>query len=335
MNPTTEQKFAALLAALAETYGVRTVEKAFSVTPSVEQTLHDKIVESSDFLQRINVIGVKEITGEKVFGGVSGPIISRTDTSQNDRRPKNVAALDPRAYQLHKTESDVGIKYSLLDLWAKFPDFMQRFQNWVNERKALDRIMVGWHGTSAAAETDIVTNPLGQDVNIGWLQEVRTKAASQVLVEGATAGVIKFGDTGDFKTLDAAAQDLKQGIDHKFRGAGDLVAIVGGDLLAWDEGKLYAAHGGTPSEKQGIQMATKSYGGLPSITNVPYFPEKGLAVTSLSNLSIYWQESSNRRSTVDNAKRDQVEDYHSRNEGYVVENLEKIAFLEADNVQFV
>lgn len=57
-------------------------------------------------------------------------------------------------------------------------------------------------------------------------------------------------------------------------------------------------------------------------------------ITSWDNLSIYWQEDSWRRSTIDNPKRDQVEDYNSRNEGYVVEDYEKFAAIESGNVVF-
>ncbi len=37
--------------------------------------------------------------------------------------------------------------------------------------------------------------------------------------------------------------------------------------------------------------------------------------------------------TIENPKRSRVEDYNSRNEGYVIEQLEKIAFTE--NVELV
>ncbi len=55
----------------------------------------------------------------------------------------------------------------------------------------------------------------------------------------------------------------------------------------------------------------------------PHFPSKGVVVTSWDNLSIYFQDSSWRRQIVENPKRSQVEDYNSRNEGYVIEQLGK------------
>jgi hypothetical protein len=43
-------------------------------------------------------------------------------------------------------------------------------------------------------------------------------------------------------------------------------------------------------------------------------------ITTFENLSIYWQENTRRRTIVDNAKRDQVENYESSNDAYVVED---------------
>ncbi|WP_164568877.1 P2 family phage major capsid protein, partial [Pseudomonas viridiflava] len=46
-----------------------------------------------------------------------------------------------------------------------------------------------------------------------------------------------------------------------------------------------------------------------------------------------YQDTSWRKQTIENPKRSRVEDYNSRNEGYVIEQLEKIAFTE--NVELV
>jgi hypothetical protein len=58
-------------------------------------------------------------------------------------------------------------------------------------------------------------------------------------------------------------------------------------------------------------------------------------VTTFDNLSIYFQDSSWRRKLEENSKRSRMEDYNSRNEGYVIEQLGKFAGIEADNVEFV
>lgn len=336
LSLTARQRYHALQTRIAQTYGVDTAREEFNVEPSLAQTLNDKITLSSAFLQRINVIGVSEIKGEKVMLGVNGTVTGRTDTDTQEREPRNVLGLDGKGYELHDTHSDVTLKFSTIDAWAKFKDFAERYAAAVRRQIALDRIMIGWHGVKVAPNTDRVAFPLLQDVNKGWLQIVREQAAQQLLVEGATKGKIRIGIGGDYVNLDSLVFDVSLMIDEEFRDGGDLVALIGRDLLAQDKGKLYAKQGLTPSEKQKVELAQviDTYGGLPSYT-CPHFPAKGVVVTSFDNLSIYFQDNSWRRYLLENPKRSRAEDYNSRNEGYVVEQLGKFAGIEAGNVEFV
>ena len=328
------EKYAALQVAIAESYGVADACKTFSVEPSTAQELNDAITAKADFLERINVVPVTEIKGEKVFIGVNGPVTGRTNTKTTDREAKDTSELENSLYELSSTESDVGLPYAKIDAWAKFPDFQERYSAAVQKRIAQDRIVIGFHGTSAAIQTDLAANPKLQDVNKGWLQQLREQAPQQVLKEGDTAGKVLLGAGGDYANLDALVHDTKQMIDEILREDGDLVAIIGSDLLAADKAKLYTKQGDTPTEKERIESAQviSTYGGLPSYS-VPNFPVNAVMVTSFDNLSIYFQDSSWRKQTVDNPKRSRVEDYNSRNEGYVIEQLEKIALTE--NVELV
>ncbi|MEB0106321.1 phage major capsid protein, P2 family [Pseudomonas sp. MH9.3] len=328
------QMFAELQVAIAESYGVDLATKMFSVDPTIAQELNDAITAKSDFLGRINVIPVTEIKGQKVFIGVSGPVTGRTNTKTTDREAKDASSLDQSTYELSSTESDVGLPYAKIDAWAKFPDFHQRYSAAVQKQIALDRIMVGFHGTHAAVQTDIAQYPMLQDVNKGWLQQAREQIPAQVLKEGKAAGKVTLGVGGDYANLDALVHDTKQLVDERLRDAGDLIAIIGTDLLAADKAKLYSKQGDTPTEKERIEEAQviATYGGLPSFS-VPFFPVNGVVVTSWDNLSIYFQDSSWRKQTIDNPKRSRVEDFNSRNEGYVIEQLEKFAMTE--NVELV
>lgn len=335
LSPAARQHYHALLVRIAQTYGAENAREEFNVEPTHAQSLNDQITLTSAFLQRINVIGVSEIKGEKVMMGVNGTVTGRTDTDKHDREPRNVLGLDGQGYELHDTHSDVTLKFATIDAWAKFKDFAQRYTAAVRRQIALDRIMIGWHGIKIAADTDREAFPLLQDVNKGWLQIVREQAPQQILVEGAVKGKIRVGLLGDYVNLDSLVHDVSLMIDEEFRDGGDLVAIIGRDLLAHDKGRLYAQQGHTPSEKLKVELAQviDTYGGLPSYT-CPHFPAKGVVVTSFANLSIYFQDSSWRRHLVENPKRSRAEDYNSRNEGYVVEQLGKFAAIEAGNVEF-
>ena len=326
--------YAELQDAIAETYGVERASKMFSVDPSVAQELNDAITAKADFLERINIVPVSEIKGEKVFIGVNGPVTGRTNTKTADRQAKDASALENTTYELVDTQSDVGLPYAKIDAWAKFPDFQDRYSAAVQKRIAQDRIVIGFHGKTAAPQTDLDANPKLQDVNKGWLQQLREDAPQQVLKEGKNAGMITLGAGGDYANLDALVHDTKQMVDEILREDGDLVAIIGSDLLAADKAKLYTKQGDTPTEKERIENAQviATYGGLPAFS-VPNFPVNAVLVTSWDNLSIYFQDTSWRKQTVDNPKRSRVEDYNSRNEGYVIEQMEKIALTE--NVELV
>ena len=326
--------YAELQDAIAETYGVERASKMFSVDPSVAQELNDAITAKADFLERINIVPVSEIKGEKVFIGVNGPVTGRTNTKTTDRQAKDASALENTTYELVDTQSDVGLPYAKIDAWAKFPDFQDRYSAAVQKRIAQDRIVIGFHGTIAAIQTDLEANPKLQDVNKGWLQQLREQAPQQVLKEGATPGKVTLGAGGDYANLDALVHDTKQMVDEILREDGDLVAIIGTDLLAADKAKLYTKQGDTPTEKERIENAQviATYGGLPAFS-VPNFPVNAVLVTSWDNLSSYFSDTRWRKQTGDNPKRSRVEDYNSRNEGYVIEQMEKIALTE--NVELV
>lgn len=331
MKNDTRQKFAAMLGRLAAGYGVESVAQQFSITPAVAQQLKDKIVEQSTFLPLVNVISVDEIKGENILGSASGPVTGRTDTNgEGERIPRDVLGLARYTYELKQTNSDVYLRYATVDAWAKFPDMAERYARYVHQRIANDMEIIGWYGVSAADTTSLTANPLMQDVNKGWLQYMRENKSANVLDEGATGGEIRLGAGGDWPNLDVAVNDLLQGIPEFMRQ--NLVALMGGDLIAMEKAALYAAVGGKPTEKTLLAASLTTFGGLPWLTP-SNFPGRGLVITSLDNLSIYQQADSWRRQIVDKPSKDRVEDYNTRNEGYVVECPEKLVAVEFANVK--
>ncbi len=312
-----------LLERVAHLSGVPSATESFAVEPSVQQTLESKIQESSAFLGMINIIGVDEIKGEKLGLGLSGPIAGRTNVDQNDRTPRDLTTLDPRGYECFSTEFDTFLPWSKLDAWAKFSDFQTRVRNAVVRQQALDRIMVGFNGTSAAAETDRQANPMLQDVNKGWLQHYRERAEARVLAEGATAGEVRVGPGGDYANLDALVYDVvNELIDPWHRESTDLRVICGRKILADKYFPLIQEHAGTPTESRALDMviSQKRMGGQQA-ARVPFYPDGSLFITMPENLSIYWQRGSRRRYLKDKPERKRVENYESSNDAYVVEDF--------------
>ncbi|WP_299002327.1 phage major capsid protein, P2 family [uncultured Shewanella sp.] len=334
MKTKTAEKFNKITIALAASYGVKSVSEQFNVEPSTEQKLYDAVYESAEFLTRINTALVDDLVGASVIMRVDGGVTGRAGVETDDnaeRQTTDVSALDNREYRCYPVECDVHMAWVKMDQWAKFPDFHTRYRNHVKQAIALDIIKIGFHGTSAANKTNKSTNPMLQDVNIGWFELVRRDAPENAISNGGSVKIGVHADA-DYQNLDQAVHDLVQGIPLEKRIG--LVAIVGSDLLADDKSKLYAAQAEKPTEKTKIEIeqVIGTYGSLKAY-QVSFFPPRGIMVTSFDNLSHYIQSGSTRISTENNTKKKRVEDYQSRNDCYYVEDLEKIQFIESNSVQ--
>ncbi len=308
---------------------VPSATESFTVAPSVQQRLETKIQESSAFLKRINIIGVRDMQGEKLGLGISGTIASRTDTSgAGERATQDATTLSNQRYDCKQTNYDTHIRYATLDAWTKFPDFQARVRDVVLQRCALDRMLIGFNGTSAAATTNRAANPLLQDVNIGWLSQIATNAAARVMAQGAVANKVTYGVGADYKNLDALVYDAYHSLlDPWHVDDPQLVAIVGRDLL---HDKLFplVEDNNAPTERLAadIVISQRRLGGLQAMA-VPYFPAGTLLVTRLDNLSIYYQDSARRRAVIDKPSRDRIEFYESSNDAFVVEDYGQCAVV--------
>jgi len=331
MRNDTRFAFNKLTQRIAELSNVSSATESFAVEPSVQQTLETKMQETSAFLSEINIVGVDELKGEKLGLGISGPIAGRTDTSAKDRTPRDLTSLDANQYECVSTEFDTFLSWQKMDAWAKFRDFQVRVRNAILRQQALDRIMIGFNGTSAASETDRAANPMLQDVNKGWLQQYRDNEPARVLKDGKTAGTIVIDGTvdeaqpnkivGDYANLDALVMDaVNELIEPWYRESTDLVAIMGRTLLA-DKYFPLVNQEQPPTEQRALDMiiSQKRVGGLQAV-RAPYVPDGVIFITSLSNLSMYFQTGSRRRYVQDNPKRKRVENYESSNDAYVVED---------------
>ncbi|WP_070887482.1 phage major capsid protein, P2 family [Pseudomonas argentinensis] len=339
MRNDTRQHFDAYLNQLAKLSGVSDPTKTFAVDPTVQQRLETRMQESSEFLSRIGMPGVDELKGEKVGLGVSSTIAGRTDTTGDGVRvPRDVSDLSKDGYECRHTDFDTAVRYAQLDAWAKFPDFQARLRDAILKRQALDRIMIGFNGTSAAATTNRATNPLLQDVNIGWLQKYRNNAPQRVMKGGKAANkvVIGTGETADYNNLDALVFDAVANlIDPWHRKDTGLVVILGSNLVH-DKYFPLINKEQAATEKLATDMiiSQKRMGGKQPV-EVPHVPDGAMLITSLENLAIYWQISGRRRHVQENPSKNRIENFESSNDDYVVEDyglgclIENIELLEA------
>ncbi|PJC95402.1 phage major capsid protein, P2 family [Janthinobacterium sp. BJB1] len=332
MKKQTRQVFGQYETRLCQLNDTDNVAKTFSVTPSVQQKLENKMQESSEFLSKVNIIGVGEQEGEKLGLGVSGPIASRTNTKDKERETRDLSTMDSTKYRCEQTNFDTHLSYAKLDAWAKFQDFQSRVANAILTRQALDRIVIGFNGVKVMATTDLAANPLLQDVNKGWLQHLREQAPERVLglVANGMPGKVFIGDVdgADYANLDAAVTDAVNLLDPWYQEDTNLVAIVGRKLLNDKYFPLVnTKQAPTETLAADIIISQKRIGGLPA-ARVPYFPDNAILITRFDNLSIYFQDGARRRRVVDEPKRDRIENYESSNDAYVIEDLGLAALVE-------
>lgn len=343
----------------------RGIGHQFSLEPASEQRLEDLQRENVGFLQRINVPAVRDLKGQVIGLGAANMVASRRSRDNLPRQPKYVGQLQDRKFELETTLFDTWLPWELIDNWSRFPDFATRYSRQVAISVALSRITVGWHGDHAAADTDADAHPMGEDVNVGWLQKLRlerpdhvmgrnTVTAGGVTTATGTAKPIYIGaDTstaeGDYKNIDALAYDLIAGMPSWARTSTDHVVIVSQDLV--DEKYFPMVNrplsdtidGGKSTSDQlitDVVMSAKQIGGRPAVI-VPFFPEGTMLITPLgqpnapdtSNLSLYYQEGSRRRYIKDEPENmAALVDYNSVNEGYVIESTDHAVM--AENITF-
>ena len=335
MKKNTRFQFNAYLMQVAKLndVSVEDVTTKFSVTASVAQTLEDLIQNSAAFLSMINVVPVAEQSGQPLGLGVGTTIAGTTDTTTKDREPTDPTDLSGAVYKCTQTNFDTALTYAKIDMWAKFQDFQTRIRDAIVKRQALDRMMIGFNGTSRATSSNRTTNPKLQDVNIGWLQNIRANAIERVLSsvkDGSTVRLeVHVGKKGDYENLDALVMDAVNNlIDEVYQDDDGLVVVCGRDLLA---DKYFPLVNKQQENSEALAaeliISQKRMGGLP-VVRAPFFPTGALLITRLDNLSIYWQEDSRRRSVIDNAKRDRVENFESVNEAYVIEDYRGACLVE-------
>lgn len=336
---------------LALIYGVGDVAMKFTVDPTIQQKLQERIQHSSDFLQAISFEFVVDKEGAKVGLGTTRPIASRTNTAGGTRRIAKdpTSTSDEGGYKCEQTNFDTAIAYNKLDKWRHKPEFQTLLRDVILKQQARDLIMMGWNGTSVAATSDIVANPLLQDVAKGWLHKIRTEATDRTLSDGvlSTAPVtaiyvadgVEVVDASasnvataeaDYANLDHLAHDLTELLDEWHRDNSELVVIVGRNLLQDKYANIIAKAGDTATEivaRDAILTLPKQIGGKRAVV-VPFFPANSMLITSLENLAIYEQEGARRRLFRDEPDYDQVANYESANLDFVIEDFGLVALAE-------
>ncbi|BBU94776.1 phage major capsid protein, P2 family [Providencia rettgeri] len=304
---------------LKKSYGIDKTSRYFSLSDPKETSLRSALLEQVEFLSMITCADVDQLQGQVVAVGNPGIFTGRSDTGRFIRK----TAVSGNEYKLVETDSGAALPWSLLSVWANAgseDEFAQRMQTFTNESFALDMIRIGFNGVEVATKTDPDKYPNGEDVNKGWHQIAKDwENGKQIITTPAV-----LDDKGDYRSLDAMASDLiNTCIPQQFRNDPRLVVLVGADLVAAEQYRLYQA-ADKPTEKIAAQMLADTIAGRKALVP-PFMPGKRMVVTMLSNLHIYTQRNTRQRKAEFVEDRKQYENKYLRNEGYALEYPELYA----------
>lgn len=314
-------------AGMAEQLGTRDPSRFFSLNDPQENALRLAMLESVEFLDMITCLDVDQLSGQVISVGASALHTGRRETGRFVRQ----VGVDGNTYDLVETDSCAALRWDLLSVWANAGkeenEFFNLVQTFSTQAFALDMLRIGFNGKTRAKTTDAIANPNGEDVNIGWHERMKT------LLEGnqIMTDEVVLDQAGDYKSLDAMAQDLINAkIPAQYRNDPRLVVLVGADLVAAEQYRLYQA-ADRPTEKIAAQMLGSTIAGRKAIIP-PFMPGKRMVVTPLSNLHIYTQRNTRQRKSRFEDDRKQFENSYLRNEGYAIEVPELYAAIDESAV---
>nr|WP_314575367.1 P2 family phage major capsid protein [uncultured Neisseria sp.]DAN55185.1 MAG TPA: major capsid protein [Bacteriophage sp.] len=325
---------AAMISEVAAAQGIskEQVSNGYTIAPTAVQIMYDEIAQNTELLQKINLRPKTEKVGE-VIGLSSGLIGSNTDTTGagKERKPKPIHNLSGRKYSLEKTNFDAALRYDEIDQWAHLTDFPKHVNKKIAESIALSLVTIGMNGTSRADDSDASANTMLQDVAKGWLQKMREENKARCIgTAGTSVTSVPHGPGAtNYKNLDAVVTDALNIMDERFADRSDFVVLTSRRTVGDKYLRIVNKSGDTATEIEagGRLNKERTLGGLP-VMYVPNMPQNTLLITPLSNLSIYYQISGERRLIVDNPRKDQLESLQSKNIDFIVEEYGAAVLIE-------
>lgn len=325
---------AAMISEVAAAQGIskEQVSNGYTIAPAAVQTMYDEIAQNTELLQKINLRPKTEKVGE-VIGLSSGLIGSNTDTTGagKERKPKPIHNLSGRKYSLEKTNFDAALRYDEIDQWAHLTDFPKHVNKKIAESIALSLVTIGMNGTSRADDSDAAANTMLQDVAKGWLQKMREENKARCIgTAGTSVTSVPYGPGAtNYKNLDAVVTDALNIMDERFADRSDFVVLASRRTVGDKYLRIVNKSGDTATEIEagGRLNKERTLGGLP-VMYVPNMPQNTLLITPVSNLSIYYQISGERRLIVDNPRKDQLESLQSKNIDFIVEEYGAAVLIE-------
>ncbi|RZP89597.1 P2 family phage major capsid protein [Vibrio vulnificus] len=332
MNPITQKRYADYIDNRKQKYSVNDTSM-FNVPEAFILDEFARIKQTDEFLSKINIVSVESQSGFASGLGTGLLIAAKTDTNHNTRIPRTLKPVSQMNYLCHQVNFDTALPFETIDSLALRADFQGALDAELQKLANLDLIRLGFFGETIEPDSDPVNCPNGEDVAKGWIQALRSSRPDSIL-KGAS-GTIKVGKGGDYETVNALVSAVKKKIAPLYRNVNDLVVLLGSDFVEHDQANFFQRQ--IDPNKSGSQIELrqleKSYAALPAFMP-SCFPARGVMVTSLNNLSIYfWMKGVRKNFLKKNDGLNRMENFESACIDYVVERLDKAAAVEFKEVQ--
>ena len=128
MRNETRKLYTAMAAHIAQLNDVQSSAEKFTINPSVQQTLETKIQDTSDFLKKINVIGVTE--------GIYNDTVAVTKARPEIYNPEFIKALQDALINIIGTEEGKAI----FDVYSHTGYAVAQDSDYDGARKALEAV---------------------------------------------------------------------------------------------------------------------------------------------------------------------------------------------------
>ncbi len=291
-----------------------------NVKPDVERNWQSSVADASWFLKRITTSSSDSPIVENLTFSGADMLSTRTDTRNGkERSPLEYGKVSGVEFRCVKTNFDVGIPYDDLNHWnaRNRAQFLLTINKHLAALKANNVVMIGWHGEKAEKDTNPVDNPLGQDVNIGWIQQVKDNRADKVIETAIT-----IGEGGDYNSLDAFAVAAKAQFPLHLREG--LVCLASEELVDIRTMSLIDRSTTSEIEKTSAANAVALLANKMEVLTPPYFPENTIIITPLKNLVWNMQRGATRESFEQNDRGDRYESFHQAAECYGIGDFDRI-----------
>lgn len=321
MNNQTKQKYSRHVEKLANSMKADQNGNlvVYDLMPEHEQHFLKSLSHNS-FFGLINLVRSQFAVGDCL--GVQVPMPSTTDTDTRERSPERGYIVPRQRFNCEQINIDSFINYAKLDALADYldTDFESELNNALDKQTLFSLLMVGFNGTSRSPTSDPTTHKLAEDVKKGWLQQLKEQRPSQI-INGATVG-----DGKQYKTLNALVKAGLAKLQDPYKNSADLIAVCGRNILAdYPINVVYSDFDTDHSPR--ITISQKQIGGLKAI-GVPYFPENGILITRLDNLSLYVHTGTIRRMLNNNPAKDRLDTFFSMCLDFIIEDYNAAALIE-------